>query len=145
MKVEDAAANLCFVDYPGNCTKQWIDLARAFKVSRLWSLGPKGDVKTANELPRAVDEYNALVVVTAENANLIPGTTSLTDFYHPQNTIYLFGPDDGDLSDKHLGGVIPHKLVYLPYGDLWAVQAAATVLHDRVLKEYELIKRWRKP
>ncbi|MDH5219173.1 MAG: RNA methyltransferase [Gammaproteobacteria bacterium] len=64
---------------------------------------------------------------------LVIGATPLPEFEHPENVIYLFGPEDGTLHQK----VIDHAdhVVYIPTnGCLNLAATVNVVLYDRLAK-----------
>jgi tRNA(Leu) C34 or U34 (ribose-2'-O)-methylase TrmL len=79
------------------------------------------------------DESFTRVLVQPQNGRNLQGEHSLIDFVHPENAVYIFGPDDG-----HLQAAAYDTSVYIPQADgrtvLWSHQAAAIVLYDRLVK-----------
>jgi len=74
------------------------------------------------------DEDTKLICVEfAENA------ISLTDFQHPENVLYIFGPEDGTISQEIIDNA--DAVVYVP--TVGCMNLAATVnvvLYDRLIK-----------
>ena len=67
---------------------------------------------------------------------LLPGSECLTDFVHPENAVYVFGPEDGNIgnSRRHC-----HRFVKIPSKHCTNLAAAVyIVLYDRMLKHYML-------
>lgn len=64
---------------------------------------------------------------------LVPGAMPLTYFEHPRDAVYVFGPEDGNLSKafrRHC-----HLLVFVPtLSCLNLAMAVTAVLYDRLLK-----------
>lgn len=62
-----------------------------------------------------------------------PGSIQLPDFQHPENALYVFGPEDGGLEGKHLA--FCHHIVSIPTRHCLNLSAAVyTVLYDRQCK-----------
>jgi len=74
--------------------------------------------------------------VTPVAIELRPGSESLADFEHPENAVYVFGPEDGSLervTTQHC-----HKFVTIPTRHCTNLAAAVyLVLYDRILKRYK--------
>ena len=61
------------------------------------------------------------------------GATPLPAFEHPDNAFYLFGPEDGSLSESHLS--MCDEVVYIPtLSSLNLAVTANIVLYDRLAK-----------
>ena len=64
---------------------------------------------------------------------LVEGATCLPDFQHPPNAHYIFGPEDGNLSQDIIDQA--DEVVYLPtVGCLNLAATVNVVLYDRVAK-----------
>lgn len=66
---------------------------------------------------------------------LLAGSECLTDFEHPENAVYVFGPEDGNIgnSRRHC-----HRFVKIPTKHCTNLAAAVyIVLYDRMLKHYQ--------
>lgn len=64
---------------------------------------------------------------------LVEGATCLPDFKHPQNAHYIFGPEDGNISQAIIDQA--DEVVYLPtVGCLNLAATVNVVLYDRVAK-----------
>jgi tRNA(Leu) C34 or U34 (ribose-2'-O)-methylase TrmL len=82
---------------------------------------------------RPFDAFPALTPVAIE---LRPGSESLLDFEHPDNALYVFGPEDGSLDRGVLG--LCHRFVYIPARHCLNLSAAVyTVLYDRHAKRVQ--------
>lgn len=58
----------------------------------------------------------------------------LIEFQHPNNAVYVFGPEDGSLDRRILGAC--HRFVHIPTRHCLNLSTAvATVLYDRRIKE----------
>lgn len=74
--------------------------------------------------------------VTPVAIELVPGSESLADFEHPENALYVFGPEDGGLERVTLQHC--HKFVTIPTRHCTNLAAAVyIVLYDRALKRYQ--------
>jgi tRNA(Leu) C34 or U34 (ribose-2'-O)-methylase TrmL len=61
------------------------------------------------------------------------GSTSLTHFVHPENAVYVFGPEDGSLTNVHVRHC--HHFVVIPSAHCLNLAAAVNVvLYDRRAK-----------
>lgn len=61
---------------------------------------------------------------------------NLHDFVHPENPVYVFGPEDGSISSVYLRHC--HRLVVIPARHCLNLSVAmALVLYDRQLKEHQ--------
>jgi len=68
--------------------------------------------------------------VTPIAIDLVPGTESLTTFEHPENALYVFGPEDGSLSSVELRHC--HRFVHIPMAHCANLSSAVyMVLWDR--------------
>ena len=66
---------------------------------------------------------------------LLPGTTNLAWFEHPENAVYVFGPEDGGLSKS--ARLNCHYFVQIPgYHCLNLAAAVNVVLYDRTVKTW---------
>ena len=64
---------------------------------------------------------------------LVEGATPLPEFQHPENAIYIFGPEDGSINKQLISKA--HEVVYIP--TIGCMNLAATVnvvLYDRLSK-----------
>lgn len=65
--------------------------------------------------------------------DLVEGATPLADFEHPENAIYIFGPEDGSISQAVIDQA--DAAVYIPtIGCLNLAQTVNLVLYDRATK-----------
>jgi tRNA(Leu) C34 or U34 (ribose-2'-O)-methylase TrmL len=89
--------------------------------------------KALKDHPRPVDDIigtNDIIPVAIE---LVPGAESLMHFEHPDNALYIFGPEDGSIPS----GIKPvcHRFVYIPSQHCLNLSSAAyIVLYDRMVK-----------
>lgn len=81
------------------------------------------------------DLFSVIPVGTVPVAiEFIKGAKSLTDYVHPERAFYIFGPEDGSISNEILGRC--RDVVYVP--TMACMNLAATVnvvLYDRLAKE----------
>lgn len=76
------------------------------------------------------EHFKGAVPVAVE---LRPHATKLHDFQHPENALYVFGPEDGGI-DKVTAGYCHHFVVIPTHHCLNLATAIATILWDRKLK-----------
>jgi len=85
-------------------------------------------VTGVEDLPGSVPEGVQLVAV-----ELVEGATPLMDFQHPQSAFYLFGPEDGSLTQEILNRC--DAVVYIPtFGCMNLAATVNVVLYDRLAK-----------
>ncbi|GAA4886648.1 RNA methyltransferase [Ferrimonas pelagia] len=85
-------------------------------------------------LPDAVDADTQIVCV-----ELVEGAIALPEFEHPENALYIFGPEDGSLSQAVVDRA--HAVVYVP--TVGCMNLAATVnvlLYDRLAKGHSALQ-----
>lgn len=76
---------------------------------------------------RFFDRFRGVVPVAVE---LVPGAESLIEFEHPDDALYVFGPEDGSLNRAVLGQC--YRFVTLPTRHCTNLASAVyTVLYDR--------------
>jgi len=64
---------------------------------------------------------------------LIEGATPLPDYQHPDNALYIFGPEDGSVRQQIVNKV--DEVVYIPtIGCLNLAQTVNVLLYDRLAK-----------
>lgn len=79
---------------------------------------------------RIFDQFRDVVPVAVE---LRPNSESLPQFEHPENALYLFGPEDGSIPQMYLQHC--HRFVVIPTRHCVNLAAAVyTVLYDRQCK-----------
>lgn len=65
--------------------------------------------------------------------DLMPGAVSLVDFIHPQTALYIFGPEDGTLGERH--AKLGMARVFVPTRRCMNLAATVNVvLYDRLAK-----------
>jgi len=70
---------------------------------------------------------------------LVEGAVALTEFEHPERALYIFGPEDGSLSQEVVDSAT--HVVYIP--TVGCMNLAATVnvvLYDRLAKSQNVMK-----
>lgn len=121
-----------------------------FSVPQLWWSGDRVslDVGKGERLPREerMRGYRDVEMVRADEKFLSrfggftpvavefrPNSENLLDFEHPENAVYLFGPEDGHLGRVELS--LCHRFLTIPtWHCLNLSGAVTTVLYDRLLK-----------
>lgn len=144
------AVGLCNPKFPHNVGAV-VRAASCFDVSQVWFSGSRvslqGDGKKYR-LPREermrgykeVEMHNVDYFFDAFNRNvtpiaieLKPGSESLIEFEHPENALYVFGPEDGSIESSMLG--LCHRFVHIPMKHCANLSSAVyTVLYDRHAK-----------
>ena len=80
-----------------------------------------------------VDEGTAIVCI-----ELVEGATPLTEYQHPDNALYVFGPEDGTISQDVVDRA--DAVVYVPTtGCLNLAATVNVVLYDRLAKSNHTI------
>ena len=126
-----------------------IRAASCFGAKQVWFSGDRIKFDEKNRLPREermkgykdveirqydrfYDQFDSDVVPVA--IELRPNAESLATFQHPEKALYVFGPEDGSLSGKHLEHC--HRFVVIPTRHCVNLAAAVyLVLYDRLVKE----------
>jgi len=124
-----------------------------FDVRQLWYTGNRVTMNRKHRLPReermkgyndvevrqydyVFDQFNGTVPVAVE---LVPGAVPLTTFEHPENALYVFGPEDGGLERVTLQHC--HHFVQIPARHCTNLAAAVYItLYDRMLKSGEVVE-----
>jgi tRNA(Leu) C34 or U34 (ribose-2'-O)-methylase TrmL len=122
-----------------------------FGVEQVWLQGERvaNQVLTTSRLPREermkgfsdvtlileqkpLESFSEAIPVAIE---LLPGAENIMVFEHPENAIYLFGPEDGSVPVNVRGKC--HRRVFLPTRHCTNLGAAVyLVLYDRLIKRY---------
>jgi len=64
---------------------------------------------------------------------VLPGAEMLPNFEHPENALYVFGPEDGGLT--RIERALCHKFVFIPMKHCANLAASVyLILYDRLLK-----------
>lgn len=130
---------------------QWLGVLSPFKCSEIYvrdaddeinGFKPKGiAVNSAADLP----SDRPLVVISPYNSRGVQGDVSLVDFEHPENAIYVFGPNKehnnvighNDLLtlEDDMGGREPDYSVFIPtFGNMYSYVCGSVVLYDLMVK-----------
>jgi len=137
--------------YAANVAKT-VRLASCYGVSQVWWTGERVslDLQNKKKLPReermkgygnvsmiqhdyVFDQFKGAVPVAIEVRNT---SQYLQDFEHPENALYVFGPEDGSIPSTYLS--FCHKFVIIPTRHcLNLATAVATVLWDRQVKMFQ--------
>jgi len=125
--------------------------ASCFGVSQVWITGRRcaEAVWEQNRIPREerikgfadvdiilddrpLDYFEGATPVAVE---LLPSSENLLVFEHPENAIYLFGPEDGSVPASVRG--LCHRRVFIPTRHCTNLGAAIyLILYDRLVKRY---------
>ena len=111
----------------------WDHVRAHFKVDELYVIGD-GYLASVAELP---DDQPLVVLQPCRAANF-RGTVSLSEFTHPKDATYLFGPDEVPMPKAFLDGRQPDHLVYVPtdtHRDMFSFVTFAVVAWDRRMKQ----------
>lgn len=125
--------------------------ASCYGIGQIWIAGERTEKKVleANRLPREermkgfqdvslvrcdrpFDYFEDAVPVAVE---LLRGSENLLTFEHPENAIYVFGPEDGSIPGQWRGHC--HRRVFIPTSHCLNLGVAVnTILYDRLFKQY---------
>jgi len=118
-----------------------------FGIQQLWYTGNRIRLEDGKRLPREermrgyqeVDlvqfdyPFQQFENVTPVAVELVPSSEVLTTFSHPENAVYLFGPEDGQIQSSYLRHC--HRFVSIPTYHCTNLAAAVyIVLYDRLMK-----------
>jgi len=88
------------------------------------------DVKWLPNVDKPLNLFENIVPVAIE---IKQGSESLTTFEHPENAVYLFGPEDGSIPQVY--SRLCHRFVHMPSHHCLNLSAAVNVvLYDRRMK-----------
>lgn len=110
----------------------WDHVRANFAVDEFFVIG-EGYLSSAWGLPD-----QPLVLLQPNNGRHIRGVTNLTEFMHPIDATYLFGPDEQPMQPAFLDGRVPDHCVYIPTDtqrDMFSFVAFAVVAWDRKMKQ----------
>lgn len=126
-----------------------------FGVEQLWWTGNRAsfdETRKGKRLPREErmkgygdvelchGEYylDAFTDATPVAVEIRPNSEPLPEFEHPENAVYIFGPEDGTLGRKTLQHC--HRFVKIPARHCLNLATAVTViLYDRIAKQGGLV------
>jgi tRNA(Leu) C34 or U34 (ribose-2'-O)-methylase TrmL len=139
--------------YPHNLG-QCVRALSCFGVSQLWWSGQRvlKELEHLDRIPREerMRGYNDVQIlhndrpldayegkkVTPVCIELVPGAEDLFDFVHPENAVYVFGPEDGGVDQGTRRRC--HRFVKIPSKHCTNLSAAVyLVLYDRALKAHK--------
>ena len=124
--------------------------ASCFDIHQVWYTGNRIQLEDGERLPREermkgyknvdliqydypFDHFKDATPVAIE---LLPGSECLLDFEHPDNALYVFGPEDGSIGQ--VSRRFCHRFVKIPTLHCTNLAAAVyIVLYDRALKLYK--------
>lgn len=142
---------LCNPKYSANVGAA-VRAASCFGAKQVWWTGNRVSLDEGERLPREermkgykdvemrqfeypFEHFNGNIIPVA--IELLPNCESLLDFEHPENAVYVFGPEDGSIPQvirRHC-----HRFVTIPTKHCTNLAAAVyIVLYDRSLKHYQL-------
>lgn len=146
------AVVLHMAKYPHN-VGQAVRILSCYGVQSLWITGNRFDLQPHEgyRLPREerMRGYGDVTLFAGDDplthilerhpqatpvaVELVPGAENLPDFIHPENPVYLFGPEDGGLPGSLLKRC--HRFVKIPTAHcLNLACAVGTTLYDREAK-----------
>lgn len=100
---------------------------KRYRLPREERLRGYGDVSLYS-CDRPFDAFTSEVTPVA--VELVPGAESLVEFEHPDNAVYVFGPEDGSLDRMTLG--FCHRFVQIPSKHCFNLAGAVYItLYDR--------------
>lgn len=121
--------------------------ASCFGIKQVWFSGDRVNLEGKERLPREerMKGYNDVDLYQHDRffdvfENAVPiavelkdGAEQLHNFEHPENAVYVFGPEDGSLTREEL--VHCHRRIVIPSRHcLNLATAVSIVLYDRILK-----------
>lgn len=122
--------------------------ASCFGAKQVWFTGDRVSLDSSKRLPREErmkgykdvelrqfdNFFEQFENVTPVAIELRPNAESLATFQHPDNALYVFGPEDGSLGAKYLS--FCHRFVVIPTRHCLNLSAAVNIiLYDRLIKE----------
>lgn len=132
--------------YPRNVAA-CIRAASCFGVKQVWYSGNRIKIEDGERLPREermkgysdveliqfdyfVDQFPNVTPVAIE---ISPTAEILTTFEHPENPLYIFGPEDGSIPQTFRR--LCHRFVIIPTNHCTNLSAAVyLILYDRLMK-----------
>jgi tRNA(Leu) C34 or U34 (ribose-2'-O)-methylase TrmL len=132
--------------YPHNVGAA-VRAASCFGVDQVWFTGDRIKLEEERRIPREerMKGYAGVTIiqhdlpierfdhVTPVAIEVRPNSELLTDFEHPEDALYLFGPEDGSIPKSLLRCC--HRFVMIPTRHCTNLSAAVyLVLYDRLLK-----------
>ncbi len=129
---------------------QTIRAASCFDIPQVWYTGDRVSLDSGERLPREermkgyskveliqfdyfFDQFKNATPVAIE---ITPTSEILSNFEHPENPIYIFGPEDGSIPQVVMRHC--HRFVTIPTRHCTNLSAAVyIVLYDRLLKRHQ--------
>jgi tRNA(Leu) C34 or U34 (ribose-2'-O)-methylase TrmL len=133
--------------YPHNVAAA-LRACSCYGIGQLWYTGNRIRLDDGQRLPREermrgyhdvewrqydypFDQFDDKVTPVA--VELVPGAECLVDFEHPENAVYVFGPEDGSLSRVYK--TFCHRFIQIPTRHCTNLSAAIYItLYDRMAK-----------
>jgi len=141
---------LCNPKYSANVGAA-VRAASCFGAHQVWWTGNRVRLESGERLPREErmkgykdvemrhfdKPFEHFAGATPVAIELLPNTESLFDFVHPENAVYVFGPEDGSI-DQTMRRFC-HRFVRIPSKHCTNLAAAVyLVLFDRAKKFYDM-------
>lgn len=126
-----------------------VRLASCYQYKQVWWTGNRVNLEEGQRLPREermkgykdVDQiqfdyfFDQFQNVTPVAVEVREGSENLLDFVHPENPLYVFGPEDGSIPSVYLRHC--HRFVVIPTRHcLNLATAVSTIMYDRHIKMY---------
>jgi hypothetical protein len=114
----------------------WFDVASAFEYGKPENVRGTPYTTAIDSMADLPDQ--PLIVLAPLDGRHIQGETSLHDFDHPDDAIYVFGNNHLHMSESPLFSGREYSSVYIPThkSELFAVFAATLTLYDRGAKQW---------
>lgn len=115
------------------------DVDAVYYTGKRYQRAAKFDTDTqnaCNDIP--LENVECLLAAVPENAKIVCvelalGATSLTEYQHPENAFYIFGPEDNSISQQVIDRA--DAVVYIPSKSCLNLAASVNVvLYDRLAK-----------
>ena len=122
--------------------QQWDYVLCNFEPDEIYVLGELPDATTLNKKCTNIttaDDFPdvPLVLLAPDNGRYIQGTTSLDEFTHPEDCIYMYGSDALYMNEEFLGKRKPDHIVYIDTDtkdDMYSFVSYGVVMYDRRVK-----------
>ena len=115
---------------------QWSFVLSHWKPDKIYLVGDgPGELKGADCID-TVPSWDNTVLLAPPNGYYFKGQTSLSDFEHPEDCLYIFGSNHHHLSTDYLGDAQITDSVYIPtdgHAEMYSFVAAAVVFYDRMV------------
>lgn len=124
-------AAACFGADDLTYTGKRVDLSKMVRTPREFRMKDYKEVKLHHIEDAYLQKQEWVVPVAIE---IVPGAQNLAGFEHPDNALYIFGPEDGSLPQKYRR--MCHSFVYIPTRFCMNLSSAVYVtLYDRLVKQ----------